>query len=253
MADVTPPPGSGLGFRPKPDPRDDRYPIRLALEPLLARFPTDVPEGSKHYMILRRWIQGATGTCVEHGWRHFCEMSPIMQRLPYKQFDFYRKIIQRDEWIDNDHEATGPVEGLQSGTSVRAGGEQLRDDGLIQSYLWAHTVAEVRAWLLVVGPGVAGLPWLTGMMARDADGFVNATGQEEGGHCVAFKGWSDLIRSRGKIVKRNGVRVRGVRFVQSWNAYDYAWIAEDDLARLMTGYGEFCAPTEMRVKPLPVM
>lgn len=249
-------PESGFGFRPIPDARDKNYPMALILDPLrITAFPRGVPEGVRHHIPGRtRWLQGATGTCVEHGWRHLVEGAPIRQILPYPHFGFYRTIILRDEWNDNDFEANLPIDQLQSGTSVRAGAEQLKDDGLISNYLWASThdpIEDIRSWILVISGVVAGLPWHDGMMTPDSDELIHYSGPELGGHCVYFKGWTDRLRVRGKIVKKNGVTQRAVRLMNSWVGFSYAWLLEDDLARLMVdGYGECCAPTEVRVKPL---
>lgn len=253
---MTPTPQPGFGFRPIPDERDKKYPMALMLDPLRAlTFPRGVPPGVRHHIPGRtRWLQGATGTCVEHGWRHFVEGSPIRQTMPYAHYGFYRKIIGRDEWPDNDYEQNLPDSQLQSGTSVRSGAEQLKDDGIIQNYLWAGShdpIEDARSWILVISGLVAGLPWHDGMMQPDSDEMIYRTGPEVGGHCVYVKGWTDHLRIRGKLVKKNGVTVRAARIMNSWTDFAYAWLPEDDLAKLMIdGYGELCAPTEVRVKPL---
>jgi hypothetical protein len=240
----------GMGRRYAPDERDNKYPMRLALAAIEERFPSFAAEGSRHYRPGKVWVQGKTGTCVEHGTRHWMEAAPIMQQLPYPQFDFYRKIVKDDEWSDNDHEATAPVEQLQSGTSVRASLEQLRKDGLVKQYLWARTVADIRAWHLAgFGGTILGLPWKTGMFDADTTGFINATGVVEGGHCVSTTGWNDRVR-------RNGKYVRAVRIQQSWQlpwgdgGDGRAWLLEDDLAKLLADQGEAAAPTQVRVIPL---
>jgi hypothetical protein len=99
--------------------------------------------------------------------------------------------------------------------------EVLRSMGYIANYLWAEGIEDARGWIMASMSGlVGGFPWTTGMMDTDSDGFINYTGQEEGGHFI----------------------YRGGR----------AWIVEDDLAKMMQDGGKIAAPVETRVVPLKV-
>lgn len=238
----------GMGFRHVEDPRDKRYPFRLALDPHRQIFPHGL-EGSSYQSPGHPWDQGDTGTCVEHGIRHAIEAGPIKQKLPLAQYDFYRFIVPLDEFKDNDFEATAPTEQLQSGTTVRAGLDGGVKLGLYKSYLWAESIEDVRQWLLAkLGPVVIGVEWKSEMMETDTEGFVNVKGQVEGGHCVMLYGWNDHI-------PHNGKREQGARAQQSWKlpwgdrGTGRMWISREGLESLFEG-GEFGAPTEVRVKPV---
>lgn len=239
----------GFGLRQQKDPRDARYSLRaLLLDPLIEKFfPRGIPPGKKHYRTGPVLNQGPTGTCVAHGWSGRAYDAPIMQRPPLSPFDLYRQIVQVDEWSDNDHEANAPDSQLQAGTSVRAGAQIMRKMGLIENFLWAQSVEDIRAAHLAgFGGFVIGVGWTSDMMELDADGFANYSGIMEGGHCVVTKGWNDRVPYRGGIV-------RAVRFKQSWGQWGeggYGWIKEDDLAKQLADGGEFCLPVEVRVEPL---
>ncbi len=239
---------TGFGRRYVEDTRDQNYPMRLRLDPLREQFfPKGVPHGSRHYTPTPPIIvQGNSGTCVTHAGTSYLNAPPIMQRAPMSPFELYRRVILRDEWDDNDHEATGPDSGLQSGTSIRALMEELKALGFIRSYLWAETVEDARAWLLSSSGGlIGGFAWKSGMMETDTEGFVSFTGRNEGGHAVYLGGWNDRVRRGGRFV-------RAVRAQQSWplpwGQGGRFWISEDDLHKMLTGWsGELCAPTEIRV------
>lgn len=234
-----------------PDARDADFSMRLALDPLIAKyFPKGLPEGTRHYQPGPRRDQKSTGTCVSHGVTLRIESAPVMQPLPQKltPYDLYRKIVLLDEFPGNDKEATAPDSGLQSGTSVRAGlkaGQQL---GCFPTYLWAQSVDDVRAWHLAgFGGVVLGLNWKSSMMDTDNEGFIRYTGSVEGGHCVASTGWTDTIKHRGKLTK-------AIRIQNSWalpwgdKGSGRAWMAVEDFAQALADQGEAGAPTEIKVK-----
>lgn len=246
------PAGVKFGRRVATDPRDARFPMRLRLDPLRAQFfPRGLPEGTRHYQPGRVLSQGETGTCVAHAWLGRLMAAPIMQGLPRGMtvFDLYRQIVAVDEFPENDAEATARDQDLQSGTSVRAGAKAVQSLGRLASYLWAQSVEDVRAWHLAgFGGCVVGFNWYAGMMETDRDGFLRATGRVIGGHSTETTGWSDRVLRRGK-------RVRALRLQNSWplpwgdKGEGRAWLAEEDLARLIAEDGEVCASTEIRVRP----
>lgn len=235
-----------LGRKHAPDERDRKFGMRLLLDPLRETyFPRGLAEGTRHYRPGKVLDQGRTGTCVAHGWTSKMHAAPIMQQLPVSPYDLYRKIVQVDEWFDNDSEATAPDAGLQSGTSVRAGAKVLQAMGYLQNYLWAESVEDVRAWHLAgFGGCVIGVNWTAAMFQTDLDGFVNYTGSIQGGHCVVTTGWNDKVRHNGKLG-------RALRCQNSWSVQfgekGRFWISEGDLAKLMQDAGEVCASTEIKV------
>ena len=123
--------GRGLGRLKSADrDQDEKYLLRRGLPPDRPPAPAvnswDLPASQLRF-------QGDTGTCVEHGGVHFLKCAPTRTRSEAKlpaQFTLYPKIVLVDEWSSNDHEATGPVSGMQSGTSVRALMKVLVAEGL---------------------------------------------------------------------------------------------------------------------------
>ncbi len=236
-----------------PDVRDRRFPMRLQLEPLRDMFfPKGLPSGTRHYRSGRIWVQGNSGTCVEHGWRHKVEAAPIMQPIPLPQFEFYRKIILADEFPENDYEATLTPASFQMGTSVRAGAKVAQEMGLIENYLWAESAEDTRSWMLAnFGGVVGGFNWTTEMMNTDSQGFIRYRGTVEGGHCVYLNGWSDTVKYNGRLV-------RAARGMQSWplpwghKGLGRFWLLEDDLEKLIQDHGEAVAATELKVTPLEI-
>lgn len=230
-----------------PDARDLNFLMGPRLELTRDRaFPIGLPADGmlRHYLPGRLLDQGKTGTCVAHGWTGLAHSSPIRQKLPWSPFDFYRRIVLVDEWRENDAEATAPDHQLQSGTSVRAGAKVLQSSGYISEYLWARSASDVRAWHLTGNGGVVlGLWWYTGMFTTDSDGFISATGQKEGGHCVVTTGWNDRVTRNGRLVR--ACRIQN-SWGTSWGQGGRCWITFDDLHKLIADQGEACAPVETK-------
>jgi hypothetical protein len=236
-------PDYGLGRRFAPDARDEAFRMRAVLDPLREQFfPKGLPPGTRHYRPGPVLDQGRTGTCVGHGWRGWLDGAPLMTRGGMAPFDLYREFVQVDEWPDNDNEANAPDAGLQSGTSVRAGAKVLQAQGHIAEYRWAEGAEDVRAWHLAgLGTVVLGIIWTDQMFDPDRDGFIHYRGRVEGGHCIKSTGWSDA-RGRGALRIQNS-------WDRSWGQGGRAWIAYEDLDRLIKDDGEACAATEQKLAP----
>lgn len=220
-----------LGRIYTPDPRDEKY--------LMARTLVGVPTVTKKTWTLRtpRLDQGATGTCVAHGWTNFLRAAPLQTRKGIdKPYDLYRKIVAIDEYPANDSEASAPDSGLQYGTSVRAGAKVLTTEGRLAQYLWAFNLQDALHWVLSNGPVVLGTNWYTGMFSPDSKGFVRiGPGDKlEGGHCFIWRGAD----------RKKGV----ARFQNSWGT---GWglggeflMDFSTLERLILENGEACTATE---------
>jgi hypothetical protein len=138
-----------FGRREAVDARDKAFPMRLRLDPLRDQFfPKGIPPGTRHYFSGPILHQGATGTCVAHGWAAKVRAAPIMQPMTLTPYAFYRQIVAVDEFTDNDHEVTGPDANLQSGTTVRAGAKTLVTLGYASSYLWAESAGSADEGLV---------------------------------------------------------------------------------------------------------
>lgn len=236
-----------FGRRFAPDARDAAFNIRRALDPIRGEFPHGVPKvTTRHYPTGPVLDQGRTGTCTAHGMTARINSAPIMQKMPMSPFDFYRLVVGRDEFTDNDDEANAPDADLQMGTTVRATAKAAKDLGLFESYLWTGDVEDVRLWhLFGKGGMLAGIDWKSNMMTTDSDGFVSYSGSVDGGHCFATKGWSDAVKRHGRLV-------RAVRCQQSWGGrwgqHGFFWIEADEFQHALNDQGEMCAPTELKLK-----
>lgn len=239
----------GFGRVPAPDERDKLYPMRALLDPLReSAFPRGIPPGTRHYWSGPILNQGGTGTCVAHGWTSKINAAPHMQRMPMDPYSFYRRIVVVDEWPDNDREAHAPVNGLQFGTSVRAGAKILTDLGLAKSYVWAESAEDVRAWILGgFGGVVIGIWWKENMMETDSSGFIHYTGSKSGGHCVYINGWNDSVKTaNGSVIA--AARIQN-SWSESWGQNGRCWISMPDLDAAIREDGEACALTEIKLLP----
>lgn len=102
--------------------------------------------------------------------------------------------------------------GREDGTSTLAMmkvGQRLK---AWDNYAWAKTVDDLKR-NLAVGPFLFGIPYRTDMFHPNRDGWIEATGAEEGGHLMCGYGWSTNWRApSGKTYGPTA------HFVQSWGA-----------------------------------
>jgi hypothetical protein len=215
----------GLGRLFHPDPRD--WPLRAVAAP--AQEP--VERRTKIWTMRYRWLdQGATGTCVGHGWKHelLCEPTRSTKRLGSPTpFDIYDAAISIDEWTENDGDTA-----RQFGTSVRAGAKVLQALGLLDHYAFVQSIHEAIDWLCSPrgGPLVTGFNWYETMFERNAAGFLTIGGAIRGGHCTLAHGWDN----------RRGA----VKCLTSWRDFGPFWLAGEDFERLLREDGEACAPVD---------
>jgi hypothetical protein len=188
-----------LGFRQKPDERDDRFPL------------SELMGASVSHPISKAWRpgrtldQGRTSSCVGHAcWQLQASEPLVLDPPPLSPFDIYGEARKIDEWTDNDDR--------DEGTSVRAGLNVLKRAGIITSYYWAQSADQCLEYLLKFGPLVFGTDWTQGMMEPDAQSVIRPTGRSHGGHAwFAYAGqweagwitgltsWGDSFGSRGSF------------------------------------------------------
>ena len=224
-----------LGRLEAPDERD--LPFRIE-ERLLV---TPVHRVTKHWpLFIKPLNQGAEGTCVGHGWRHWLQAAPTIQTAKYPSaVSIYDAAILVDEWTQNDWGDR------QFGTSVRAGAKVLKASGLISEYNMTRDLRTIADWIggkdalgnFVGGPLVLGTNWYSSMFQTDSEGFVNISGSVAGGHCWDLLGWNE------KTQVYYAVNSWG----PNWGVKGRFKIRANDLLRLMTEGGEAWTAQEVRI------
>jgi hypothetical protein len=152
--------------------------------------------------------------------------------------DLYRLAVTLDEFPQNDHEATAPVDQLQFGTSVRAGlkaGVQL---GYFSNYVWAFSVSEIEQFLLSgMGTIIMGTVWKRGMANTNEEGILEVSGRDEGGHCWDITG---INTTRGLVRCQNS-------WGRAWGDNGRFWLSLENLEILLNEDGEAAVPTEIKL------
>jgi hypothetical protein len=172
--------------------------------------------------------QGATPSCVGHGWRAWLNGAPIRQQGGPSALDLYHAAQQVDEWPGENYD----------GTSVRGGAKALQALGYIGSYIWAFDEPTIRRWLLGGQGGVViGVNWYDTMFSPDAKGFLTVGGSLVGGHCVWARGYSQ---------RRDAYRIQN-SWGANWGQNGQAWLRASDMALLIAEDGECCCGVEVRV------
>lgn len=223
-----------LGRIAQRDLRDERYPVRAVLRGIpAARWRYWYDNGA--------WRdQGDTGTCVGHGWAHWCEDSPVTHPgEDVDPFQWYADAVKLDPWPEND----GPD--WYFGTTVRAGAKVAQQRGMVAEYRWVNGTQDLIDTVLGLGPVVIGVDWYEDMFEprweRDALGdlrkMVVPGGLVAGGHCLVINGVS---LDRGTFRLKNS-------WGRGWGVDGRASIRIDDMAMLLETGGEGCIAFERRV------
>lgn len=210
-----------LGRLPDPDPRDANYPMRalLTIPPTLK---------TRYWWAGGAWLdQGATGTCVGHGWAHWIEDGPRTWPGTVDPYAIYLAACMRDTFVGNDNGD------LNYGTSVRAGAEAVVAMGRASEYRWAWDVPTIVDAILTKGPVVVGTNWYSSMMMLD-EGFLEVYGGIAGGHCYVLNGVSTV---KGIVRVKNS-------WGRGWGNKGHAYLSLEDLERLIGEDGEACMAVE---------
>lgn len=239
----------GLGRIPAPDARDDNFPMRAA-HGLLGVDDRPVPSLVRHRTgpILD---QGETGTCVAHAWEGTYLGRPMARRADpdLTPFDAYRRIVQVDEWDDNDFESFLPDDKLSYGTSVRAGAKFYQAIGRIDGdYVWGRSLEDGVRHVGLVAPVVLGINWYDTFWDPDREGIIRLTPRSRivGGHAIKWVG-IDLGRGLAELQNSWGLGwggwfVRGRRYHAG-----LCRVPLEDVDRLaIREDGEMCAAVKVR-------
>lgn len=197
--------------------------------------------------------QGSEGACVAHGITHEAVARPVpvdfskhglpgwatravstkwqggnaQQIAQAFAFDLYDWCRRNDEWPGENYD----------GTSAAAGAKGAVDANIWGEYRWAETADEFAVWVSRNGPGDFAVDWYTGMMRPDSDGYLNLTGQKEGGHLICASGFS---------VKHDAFWLPN-SWSDRWGNKGFAWLRREDAAGLAADNGEMLGPV-LRLK-----
>lgn len=219
----------GLGRLYLPDPEDHGY--------LMRNMVTTYEEAPlpvfKYYSSGPVMNQGNTPQCVEFSWNGWLMASPLRNKPVTPRTTIYCEAQAIDPW---DGDCTNPK---YDGTSVRAGAKVLQGRGLVGTYLWAFTSADVANWILSgKGPVVFGTRWYQSMNETDKQGVlhVDVNSGLNGGHAYLCVGYNS--------------RTRMFRFQNSWGTgwgqNGRFWMSADDVEILLQQQGEACTATEIK-------
>jgi hypothetical protein len=100
----------------------------------------------------------------------------------------------------------------------------------MKNYRWGFSLEDLILGVGYNGPAVMGLDWMTGMMNTNSKGFISATGQVEGGHCILCR----AVNIKGKFFTlRNS-------WGDDWGKGGDCYIPFDDMEYLLNHQGESC-------------
>lgn len=207
------------------------------------------------------WLdQLSEGSCVGHGCAHELLARPaVVKGIDH---DFARNRIYHP--AQHDDPWTGcflgracpidPSDEQYEGTSTTSGLNILRKLGYVDEFRWALTIQEASTYLGYRGPLVIGVDWYSGMFNPDADGFIHASGNIAGGHCVCVIAIKiEWINGRGPHSWDNVDFLRSYWVIHNswgkgWGVNGRAKIALIDVMKLWPG-GDFACITGRRVAP----
>lgn len=182
--------------------------------------------------------QNGWGGCVSWTLSYDLDAPPkrVLGQDDASALERYFRIQDRDEWAGSERPGAVPQ---MSGSSMRAGGDQLIAEGHYSRYDWADPYDPVKALRQVQltlawrGPVPLGTNWYEGMNWPDPDGFIHPTGRYLGGHSILMVGIS--------------LRRQAVRLKQSWGPMPLLHLSFHDLTRLLDEEGEAYSPTRVKV------
>ncbi len=178
--------------------------------------------------------QGKDGACVGFGVTNELRFNPTPVAgldATFAKQNIYWAAQRIDPWPGGSYPGARPA---YEGTSVLAGIKTAAKLGFYGEYRWAFGEAELALAVSQVGPAVIGVPWYTGMFRPTRAGYLNLTGQPEGGHCVLVVG-IDVDGGYYTIYNSWG---------PSWGRGGTAKIRRRDMATLLKQRGEACLITQ---------
>lgn len=231
------------------DERSRAYPVAAVLEERGVATADDGKIRSYRWRVQDWYDQRSEGACVLFAHGHAAAARPREQR----GFTFeelirkYRRAQDIDEW-----ESTR--EGGEGGTSVLAGAKVMTSDGHYVGYDWVlgrdDGLRRALATLAYYRPLVMGTWWKSSMWDTDADGRLDVTGRNVGGHAWLTYGLvartatgrpahriGDVDLDRSRVWCRNS-------WGQRWGRHGDFWLPVREWNTLRLDQGDCCAPRE---------
>lgn len=198
--------------------------------------------------------QGNQGACVGHGVTQEAAARPVtvfgdpvkappnVANLNNVARDVYHEAQHDDYWPGcylGARCTRQPSRDQYEGSSVLAGVKVGQQRGWWTEYRWAlgpgadAAAQDVILSLGYRGPVILGTVWRSGMWRADSDGYLRATGSDEGGHCYLLTAYSK---------KRDAVWTGN-----SWGGDGQGWITRRDLVSLLAADGEAVIPTVRKI------
>lgn len=215
------------------DDRSRDYPVTAMLE-------TEEPT-SLVWATTTTLDQGREGACTGFGTAHELNAEPDPAEVTASLAQvIYERAKQLDEWPGESYE----------GSSVLAAVKAASEMGFyVNGYRWAFDEYDLALAVSSIGPAIIGVPWLEGMSDVDTDGFIHATGEVRGGHCLLVRGidverdayllhnsWGSQWGVRGNFELEVDGEVVTVALEGD------AWISRADMRKLLADHGEACIP-----------
>lgn len=187
-------------------------------------------ERTKHWTVVKGLDQGADGACVGFGTGGFCGATPLKQPGVNNQFclDLYHLDQTLDEWPGTDYD----------GTSLTAGMKGLQKQKRVSTYLWLKGASQLALAIGYLSPVPIAINWRADMMDVDAVGFIHATGDNVGGHCILVSGYDAKTR----------VFELSQSWGESWGRDGKCFLSFDDMETLLADDGQAALPRKLRVR-----
>lgn len=130
--------------------------------------------------------QGREGACVGFGWGnwHNCKPKGWMNQVDNAYcFGIYKRAQELDPFPGTNY----------AGTTVRAGAKTVLERSLLDTYVWARSLEEMKTWVLTKGPVVVASNWYNSMdrLTTSDEVFVTPSSGVRGGHCYLLYGYKD--------------------------------------------------------------
>jgi len=202
------------------DERSRKYPIRKMVAVKKLRSYT--------WRCKANLNQGTEGACVGFGIAHELAARPVEVEGITNRFAkkaIYWEAQKIDEWGGGSYPGARP---RYEGTSVLAGVKVARDKGFFDSFYWGFSLNDLALGVGRRGPAVLGLPWMEGMYDTDDDGYVHATGDVTGGHCILCRGVN--VREKYFLLRNSWGR--------GWGENGDCKISFADMKKLLADGGE---------------